>query len=572
MKVADYIVDFLIDKNITDVFGYPGGMVTHLIDAFSKKQDKIKAHVNYNEQGAAFAACGYAQVSLKPGVAYATSGPGATNLITGLCNAYFDSVPVIYITGQVNTYEAKGDLLVRQKGFQETDIVSMVKSVTKYAVLISDINEVRYHLEKAYSLCLEGRPGPVLLDIPMDIQRGEITPESLRGYTPDYCQADNREIKFIIQALEQFKRPCILAGAGIRQSGMRNMFRSLVDYLKIPVVASMIAVDSLQTESPYNFGFAGAYGCRYANYILSKCDLLITLGTRLDSRLTGANLGAFAANAKIIRVDVDENELSNKIKPDETQVVWNLKALLPLLVKTVKNSAIDFGLKFKSWAEVCTKIKTSLEGRDNLNPNNLMQRISIMIPDNSIIMTDVGQNQVWAAQSFYIKKKQHVFFTGGHGSMGYSLPASIGAYYASHGKRIFSINGDGGIQMNIQELQYIAREKIPITIIIFNNKALGMIRHFQEMYFNSNYSQTIENSGYKPPEFSLIAKAYGMEYDKIENVDQVHQMMFKGDKPRLIEVVLNEKTYVFPKLAVNKPINDQEPPIDRELYRYIMEL
>jgi acetolactate synthase-1/2/3 large subunit len=571
VKVSDYIVDFLINKQITDVFGYPGGMVTHLMDSFSKKQNEIKAHVNYNEQGSSFAACGYAQVSLKPGVAYATSGPGATNLITGICNAYFDSIPVIFITGQVNTYESKGDLNVRQKGFQESDIVSMVKNVTKYAVMIYDIKDIRYHLEKAYALSLEGRPGPVLLDIPMNIQRGEIEPELLRSYEPNVAQSKNPEIEIIIEALRKSDRACILAGSGIGQSGTRDIFRTLVNNLRIPVITSMIAIDAIQTSSDYNFGFVGAYGDRYSNFILSKCDLLITLGSRLDTRQTGVNLDIFATNAQLIRIDIDEKELSNKVKDNETQIVGDIKDIIPLLNEAIIGN-IGLDSKFNNWVKVCLKIKALLINSDNLNPNRLMQRISLLIPDNSIITTDVGQNQVWTSQSFNVKNEQRILFSGGHGAMGYSLPAAIGAYYAGNGKRIFSINGDGGIQMNIQELQFIARDKLPITIIIFNNRALGMIRHFQEMYFESNYSQTVENLGYEAPNFSLISKAYGLAYYHVEYLEDIQEDMFIGNGPCIIEIILNEETYVFPKLAINKPIQDQDPPIDKELYQYITSL
>jgi len=572
VRVTDYIVDFLITKKITDVFGYPGGMVTYLMDSFSKQQVKIKSHANYNEQGSSFAACGYAQVACNTGVAFATSGPGATNLITGLCNAYFDSIPVIFITGQVNDYETKGDSKVRQKGFQETDIVSMVKDVTKYAVNISEANVVRYHLEKAYALSLEGRPGPVLLDIPMNIQRSEIEPELLPGYQPKTSPSNKTAAETILQSLEHAERPCLLIGAGVVQSGMRSILRLLVDELKIPVITSMIAIDTIPTASPYNFGFIGAYGLRYANMILSKCDLLITLGSRLDVRQTGANSDAFAVNARLIRIDIDTNELSNKIKPDEIQVLGDLKEIIPALNALANKSNIDFGSKYSKWITLCTDIKNMLINKDHLHPNSIMQRISMLMPDHSIITADVGQNQVWVAQSFKVKNDQRILFSGGHGAMGYSLPAAIGAFFGSKGKKIFSINGDGGFQMNMQELQFIAREKLPITVIVFNNKALGMIRHFQEMYFNANYSLTVAGRGYETPDFSLIAKAYALDYHLIKNLEDIHEYMFAGNNPSLIEIDLSEETYVFPKLAINKPIHDQEPPLDRELYQLIMNL
>lgn len=572
MRVSDYIVDFLIEKGITDVFGYPGGMVTYLMDSFSKKQNEIIAHVNYNEQGASFAACGYAQVSLKPGMAYATSGPGATNLITGICNAYFDSTPVIFITGQVNIYESKGELQMRQKGFQETDIVSMIEKVTKYSAMITNAEDVRYHLEKAYALATDGRPGPVLLDIPMNIQRGVIQPELLQGYEPENREFDISAMDIIFQELAQAEKPCILAGAGIAQSGMRDQFRQLVELLRIPVITSMIAIDVIPTINPLNFGFIGAYGNRYSNFILSKCDLIISFGSRIDIRQTGANLDSFSTKAKLIRIDVDEDELCNKIKPNEIQICGDIKYLIPTFISSLTTKNYKPDPKNTVWLETCTKIKSLLINKDDLIPNQLMRHLSKSIPDNSVITTDVGQNQVWVSQSFIVKENQRILFTGGHGAMGYSLPAAIGAYYAGKDRRVYSINGDGGIQMNIQELQFIAREKLPVTIVIFNNRSLGMIRHFQEMYFDSNYAQTVEKQGYEAPDFSLIANAFGLGYFLIEKAEDFQESMVNGTNPCIIEVALYGKTYVFPKLAMNKPSQDQDPPLDRELYNNILNM
>lgn len=569
MKASDYIVDFLIQKGISDVFGYPGGMVVHLISSLSERSDEIRSHVTYNEQGAAFAACGYAQTSLKPGVAYATSGPGATNLITGICNAFFDSIPTIFITGQVNTYESKGDLKVRQKGFQETDIVSMVKDVTKYSVRITDADNLRFCLEKAYCLSMEGRPGPVLLDIPMNIQRAEIEPESLKSYVETQIPSPESICKEIKQALDKSVRPCLVVGAGIRQAGCIEEFRKLTDILEIPVITSMIAIDVLPTDNKYNFGFLGAYGHRYANFVIAKSDLLITIGSRMDIRQTGANREVFASGAKIVRIDIDENELTNKIKDDEVQIVGNLKEILPRLKRYFERTKLK---SFVAWLNVCTEIKELFFDKDSSLPNDFIRKMSLMIPENSVITTDVGQNQVWVSQSFKVKKNQTILYSGGHGSMGYSLPASIGAFYASKGKKVFCINGDGGIQMNLQELQFIAREKLPIKIIIFNNKSLGMIRHFQDMYFHANYAQTVVGKGYEPSNFSKLSKAFDIQYHCVDKYENLNKDLFDGDFPCVVEFVLNEKTYVYPKLAINKPIQDQEPPIDRELYNYIMDL
>ncbi len=566
VKVSDYIVDFFIDKGITDVFGYPGGMVTHLMDSFRQKEGRIKAHVNYHEQAAAFCACGFAQVCNKAGVAYATSGPGATNLITGICNAYFDSVPVIFITGQVNTYERKIGLQVRQKGFQETDIVSIVKEVTKYAYCIEDANDIRKELEKAWHIANEGRKGPVLLDIPMNIFRSIVEPEKLVGYTEELKRDKTFFTEEIVQLLCDAKRPVLLVGAGAKNGNIFKLVSEFTQKYSIPLVSSMLAFDILERSNRYNYGFIGAYGDRTANFIVAKSDLLLVIGSRLDIRQIGAKKENFAPNAKLIRVEIDKGELSNYIKEDEMQINCDVKIFLKKLLecnKTLKDNA--------DWLNVCDKIKYRLSGKDNKRPNDLIQEISHAIPSNVVITTDVGQNQVWVAQSFDVKEGQRVLFSGGHGAMGYSLPAAIGAYYAS-GKRVISINGDGGIQMNIQELQFLVRENLPITVIILNNRALGMIRHFQEMYFEENYYQTVPQGGYDAPNFSRIANAYGLTYTRIKKNSDIYKVDWELYTPQIVEVLFDEKTYVFPKLEFGKPNYDQEPLIDRDLLEELLEL
>jgi len=571
MRVSDYIVSFLIEKEITDVFGYPGGMVTYFLDSLSKQKDKIKAHICYHEQGAAFAACGYAQISLNPGFAYATSGPGATNLVTGIANAYFDSCPVIFITGQVNTYEGKENLPLRQKGFQEMDVVSLVQSITKYCAKITSAHDIKYHLEKAYVLSMSGRPGPVLLDIPMNVQREEIEPTSLKCFVNlhhrEYCDVSYVKNR-IYEELNRSKRPCILAGAGINSSGMSKHFAQWIDQIKIPVISSMPGVDILPV-SPYYFNFIGAYGLRHANFILAKSDLVISLGSRLDLRQTGVDTKNFAMDAKLLRIDVDINEFSHKVKKDEEDFFIDLKELLP----TIQNSGNIIVPDFSSWLHVCGEIKAKLQYMDDQEANISIRKLSELIDKDTIVTTDVGQNQVWVAQSF-VPKGQRILFTCGHGAMGYSLPAAIGAHYGSRGKKVVSFCGDGGLQMNIQELQFITREKIPVKIILLNNHSLGMIRHFQEMYFESNYMHTKKQYGYAVPDFGAISAAYGIPYIKAKGYTKIDAIRpyLKSDGPAFIEMSLKDDTYVFPKLAIGKLNHDQQPELDREQFEYFIRL
>lgn len=568
MKASDFVVEYLIEKKITDVFGYPGGMVTHLMDSFSKYEHQIKAHVTYNEQGAAFAACGYAQVTGKPGVAYATSGPGATNLITGICNAYMDSIPTIFITGQVNSFEQKGNMNVRQRGFQETDIVSMVKGITKYAVKINDADKLKECLDRAFYESLNGRMGPVLLDMAMDVTRTDIDVNKLKGWIPCSYEEKNmlseKSLQRIISAITEAQRPVVLLGNGIDRAKDNTSWKNMLNHIGVPVVSSMIAVD-IQTELDNYFGFIGAYGDRTANFIVAKSDLVIAIGSRLDVRQVGAKRENFAPDSKIFRIDIDAGELEYKVHNDEVDIVADSYLALQCICKEWSRIKPDYS----SWRKTCGVIYKELHGHDDKNYNDFVRKISGLIGNNSVITTDVGQNQVWVAQSFDVKAGQRILFSGGHGAMGYSLPAAIGACIGS-GKRTYCFTGDGGLQMNIQELQFINREKLPITIILFNNNALGMIRHFQEMYFHDNYYQTVPSGGYDNPDFEKLSKAYGFYYKQIKETDD--NISFDIDKPTFIEVVLNDKTYVFPKLEFGKPNQDQEPLLDRKLFNKLMEL
>lgn len=569
MKASDYIVEFLIKNGITDVFGYPGGMVTHIMDSLGGYKDKISTHITYHEQGASFAACGYAQITNKPGVAFATSGPGATNLITGIANAFFDSIPCIFITGQVNTYESKGDLSVRQKGFQETDIISMVKGITNYSAYISSKDDLQYHLEKAYFYTTHGRPGPAVLDIPMDIQRQDISSDISNYFIPNIIDKTNYyDISDeILDHINNSKRPCILVGSAVHSSNSVEKLNKFINSLNIPVVSSMIATDAVDNKDLY-YGFIGAYGHRCANFIINKSDCILTLGSRLDIRQIGAEPNNFAPNAKLLRIDIDSGELSKHVKSNEFTYNIDLYKLLNIISENKFDKS-----RFNDWRHICKNIKDKLKDIDNQPANTMIQKISELIPETSIITTDVGQNQVWVAQSFSTKKNR-MLYSGGHGAMGYSLPAAIGACYGAKRSPVFAFMGDGGLQMNIQELQVISRDKLPIKIILLNNNSLGMIRHFQEMYFESKYHFTKTETGYSNPDFQKISDAYGIPYFSILNVDEIENIKEDLYKltPSFIECKLSDNTFVFPKLSMGKPIHDQDPLLNRSLFEYLSDM
>lgn len=567
MKVSDCIVSFLIEKGITDVFGYPGGSVTNLMESLRNHANEICAHVVYNEQAAAFAACGYAVSSGKLGVAYATGGPGATNMITAIGHAYFDSIPIICFTGNVNLYEMHGDMPIRQKGFQELDILPLVTGVTKACMRVESANDIRYCLEKAYSIAMSGRKGPVLIDLPMNILREDVDDQYLKIYIDERNEKKQEiPIDVIEKWISEAKRPCLLLGNGIKSANEQSRINELIKKAGIPYVTSMIAFDVVPHNEFY-YGFVGAYGNRTANFVVEKSDLVISIGSRMDIRQVGVNREKFAPNARIIRFDIDKGELEYKVHADELGVCADVSDALDVLTNC------QFKDSYQEWISVCEQIRNSLSGMDNLPANECIEKIGEMLPEGVSITTDVGQNQVWVAQSLRIKDDQMVMFSGGMGAMGHALPSAIGAYYGRR-KPVICICGDGGIQMNIQELQFLYREKLPIKIVVMNNKSLGMIRQFQDVYFDGICYQTNEDGGYSVPDFVKVAKSYGIDgcrSSSLDNPEIVYEKL-TNNNPELIEIILNEDTYISPKLEFGKPNYDQMPLIDRGLLDKLLKL
>ena len=355
VKLTDYIVQFLIDKGVTDCFGYPGGSVTNFLDSIRKRQNQIRAHVTYHEQGAAFAACGYAQSSGMIGVAYATGGPGCTNLLTGMGQAFYDSIPILFITGNVNTYENKGTMGIRQRGFQESDNVAAARPFTKYAVYVEDPQKIKYYLERAYYEAMSGRRGPVLLDLPMDIQRAKINPDEMKGFIELDTQCiDRRSFRDACKKMiTHAKRPCMILGKGVNGVEAKSLAGVLIEKWNIPYVTSMIAFDVLGAHPNY-FGFLGAYGSRSANFIAAKSDLIIAIGSRLDIRQVGFNRETFAPDAKLIRVDIDEEELKYKVHSDEIGFAMDAREAFEELLK------ISISQDYLEWLETFSYIRHSL--------------------------------------------------------------------------------------------------------------------------------------------------------------------------------------------------------------------
>ncbi|MBU1754306.1 thiamine pyrophosphate-binding protein [bacterium] len=532
----------------------------------------------HHEQAGAFAAEGYARINGKLGVSMATSGPGALNLLTGIGSCYFDSVPCMFITGQVNTYEYKFDKPLRQIGFQETDIISVAKPLTKYAKIIVDAEKIRYYLEKAVYLAQNGRPGPVLLDIPMNIQRAMIDPEKLESFYDSeefrkrhkIPMCNDQQMDEVVKLIAIAKRPVILVGGGVRTAGASMELQYLVDKTGIPVVTSLMGLDIIPHDETAFFGMIGAYGNRYSNFIVANSDFLLILGSRLDSRQTGTMPNTFARAAKKVHVDIDSNELNAKVQVD-IAINCNVKTFLDTLNKNLEEYTKQ---DLSSWYRVIEGYRTkyptySMETKFGaIEPNRFMEFLSVHCGIGDIICLDVGQNQMWAAQSFHLKEGQRMLISGGMGSMGFSLPAAIGAAKASPNKRVIVISGDGGIQVNIQDLDTIVNHNLQVKIFIMNNNCLGMVRQFQDMYFGGRQQSTV--IGYGCPNLTKIAEAYGfISYiiDNFKDAEEIIKLAIAGDGPAFVEVKLDQMTCVNPKLVVNYPIEDMSPFIEKEELR-----
>lgn len=571
MKASDYIIAYLHHRGVMHVYEVIGGMITHLVDS-AYRHDQLKLVSTHHEQAAAFAADATGRITGIPGVAMATSGPGATNLLTGIGSCYFDSSPGLFITGQVNLVEQKGERQIRQLGFQETDIVSMARAVTKAAWAVKSVEQIPSMLEEAFRLATSGRPGPVLMDIPMDIQRMNL-PDHIQSTSTNALPAFDQPsvLDEIFSALDHAERPLILVGGGVHAAHAVPIFRKLVDLLQIPVVNSLMAVDVLPYRHPLRTGLIGSYGNRWANIALGTCDLLLVLGSRLDIRQTGADVAAFQSNRKIFHVDCESSEINNRIKGCRPVV----SDLLPFLIAAVE-TADGRALKSHSdWIEHLDQLRQEWpdvrEPRGNLsiNPNQAMHEISDASHEAAAYVVDVGNHQMWAAQSIETDPDQHFLTSGGMGSMGFSLPAAVGTAFSLPGRTIMQITGDGGMQMNIQELQTVVHHQLPIKMIVFNNQSYGMVRQFQQSYFHDRFAST--DWGYSAPDFVRVASAYGIRATAISEDSQLRtglEMLWENpSEPFLLEIKVDKSVNAFPKIAFGYPITEMEPfakPLDME--------
>ncbi|MEK3792226.1 thiamine pyrophosphate-binding protein [Paenibacillus sp. FSL R7-0204] len=579
MKISDYVIDYLKQQGVSHVFEFIGGAIVHLLDSVSVREDIECVSVRH-EQAGAFAAEAYARMNGKLGVAMATSGPGALNLLTGIGSCYFDSVPCLFITGQVNTYEYKFDRPVRQIGFQETDIVSVAQPLTKYAVMVTKPDQIRYELEKAVALAQSGRPGPVLLDLPMNLQRAEVEPDTLASFydsveyqelVQDDGDLDEAVVADILKRLEVAKRPLILAGGGVRAGNSEASLSRFIELTGIPVVTSLMGLDVIPHDHRLYTGLIGSYGNRYSNLILANCDLLLILGSRLDTRQTGTRPDTFGRGADLIHVDIDTNELNSKVS-----VSLAVHSSLNVFLERMNEALTIFSKPdTTAWLDYITLLKKQYPTysftpqADEIEPNRFMELLSSRSETFHTVCLDVGQHQMWASQSFRLTGHQRLLNSGGMGAMGFALPAAIGACLAT-GQETLVIAGDGGFQLNIQELDTVVRLNLPIKIVVMNNSSLGMVRQFQDLYFAGRQQSTVNPN----PSFIDIVRAYKLPAYTMNTMADMHQLnqFLSVDGPAFLEVKLDKDTNVYPKLVVNRPIEDMYPYLDREELKKIMQI
>jgi len=573
MKATHYIAQFLKAQGVNHVFEMSGGMITHLLDSLSTTTD-IKIVSVHHEQSAAFAADAMGRMTGVPGVALATSGPGATNLLTGIGSCHFDSSPAVFITGQVNRHEQKGDRPIRQLGFQETDIVAMAKPITKAAWLVQHPDEIPELLRRAFHVATEGRPGPVLLDIPMDCQRANLdvtAPPSAVADTPEPFVAPSGFWDDLFGRLASAKRPLILVGGGVRSARATDLLRQFVHLVRVPVVNSLMAVDVLAHSDPYRVGMIGSYGNRWGNLAIGASDLLLVLGSRLDIRQTGSETAAWKGDREIIHVDTEAGELNNRITGCET-VLAHLQSFLQAAVAAATERVLP---EHTAWLEELAGLRyrwpdtRELAGTPGINPNLFLHQLAVSQGEASAFVSDVGQHQMWSAQSLEIGPDQRFLTSGGMGSMGFALPAAIGAAFAVPGRPVVVVAGDGGFQSNIQELQTVVRNGLPIKIVILNNGCHGMVRQFQTSYFEGRLQSTLW--GYSAPDFAAVAAAYGMASRSVSEESDVEASLawLAADPtaPALLDVRIDTYADTYPKIAFGRPMTEMEPqakPVEME--------
>lgn len=549
MTGAQILIECLRREGVEVIFGYPGGSVLPIFDKLYDCQD-IKFILTRHEQGAAHAADGYARVTGKPGVCLATSGPGATNLTTGIANAYMDSIPMIALTGQVKTF------LIGNDAFQEADVIGVTRSISKHNYLVKNISDLAKIIREAFHIASTGRPGPVVIDIPVDIQLADcdfVWPEevNIRGYKPTYFGHPG-QIKRAAKMISASKKPILYIGGGIIISGAHNEVKSLAESIQAPVVMTMMGLGAFPGSHNLSLGMLGMHGTAYANHAVMGSDLIIAIGARFDDRVTG-RVDAFAPYAKIIHIDIDPTSIGKNIRVD-IPIVGDAKNVLGQLLEEIKKKPDT-----QKWLEQIQQWKAKHPLRyhhegDKIKPQFVIEKLYEITKGEAIIVTEVGQNQMWSCQWYKYDRPRTFISSGGLGTMGFGLPASMGVKLGCPQKLVFDIAGDGSIQMNIQELMTCVCNKIPVKVAILNNGYLGMVRQWQELFYKKRYSHTKLCN----PDFVKLAESYGavgIRVTKKEEVVPAIEKAIEIDNTVLLDFIVEEEENVYPMVPAGEAIN-----------------
>lgn len=581
MKLSDYVFQFLVKHDITHVFGIVGGANSHLADSLARNPN-IRMICTQHEQAAAMAAEGYARASGKIGAVLVTSGPGGTNAITGTCGAWTDSIPCVFISGQLPTNLTTDGKTIRQLGVQQLNIIEIVKSFTKYAVMIINPNSIKYHLQKAFHLAISGRPGPVWLDIPTEIQRANIDPEILSNFS-DKAESYVIDIKQQLEISEligQAKRPILIAGNGIRLAGAEKEFLDLVGCLGFPVITTWSGIDLISHNHPLYIGCAGVMGQRGANYAVANADLILSIGSRLDTRQVGNSPELYARSAKKIVVDIDPHELAKKLIQIDVPVICNARYFINWLLYSIKSQRriqdiSSWVSRCGWWREKYPVVPDSYSLKHNMiNSYVFIEKLCRQLAEDETVVTDMGASLTCTMQTFRKREQGQRLFTNiGFAAMGFGLPSAIGAWFGSQNRRIIGIFGDGGFQMNIQELQTVIHYQIPIIIFILNNKSYLTIKHTQETFFEGYYAGSELGSGYSAPNFVEIGRAYGLttfRLDSAANLNEKIKLVLDNHGPTLCEIMMDENQALVPVAMLDKSKGYAGSPLER-MYPFLPE-
>lgn len=572
MIVSEYIVDFLVKKGIRDVFFVEGSACASIVVAVARNK-KLRYYCPLHEQAGAFAVDGYFKASRKMTTMIATSGPGGQNLLNGIAASYYDSCPAFYMTGQVNSRFIKSTDKIRQKGFQENDIVSMAKPITKYAVMITQAKDVCYEVEKAYHLATSGRPGPVLIDIPMDVQRAKI-PKVLHKYSPPSGpKYEINKISHCIKMLNKAKRPVVLLGGGVWLANAMGETKKLA--YKLKTVPFFVTWNMIDYYDPLHYGGrVGTFGGDGRNFGIQNCDFMLAIGSRISGRLTGGMVWTFAREAKRVIVDIDKEELRYQQVKGDLNICCDAKVFIREMLKVVKprTDKLDrwWMNKVKQWRLKYPVVKEEYwKHRGSLNPYVFIKVLSSMMKRGDVLVHEAGGNCVVTSQTFEAKSGQRVFSNNGNSSLGYALPAAIGACIATR-KKVICIVGDGGVNFNIQSMQMLKHYGLPVKVFIFGNQAFGITKAYRDTHFESEYAGVDAAHGVSFPDVVKVARAYGLKSLSIKDHKELKRKLkyvLDADEPVVCNINMVGFYDYQPKLGWGTPIEDQYPFLPRDEFR-----